>query len=1816
MPLNKLENFIKSTEGRILYVNPNDINSSDDITNQGNSLTKPFKTIQRALIESARFSYLRGSNNDIVEKTTILLMPGEHLVDNRPGFAIKDSSGAKAVSPAGTETAAQDTLSLTLQSVFDLTQSDNILYKFNSIKGGVVVPRGTSIVGLDLRKTKIRPKYVPNPTDSDVDGSAIFRVTGACYFWQFSIFDGREDGVVYTDPVDFSANNQSKPTFSHHKLTCFEYADGVNIPSGYDLTDLQMYYSKLSNAFNLASGRDIDQKYPDDRLGFYPQRPEWEIVGAFASDPINVSSVISGDGFTPSSVITVTTTTEHGLTADTPIKIKGVAEADYNVSGKVQAVLSATQFTYTIPFVRANLPASPSASSATVTIETDTVSGASPYIFNISMRSVWGMQGMHADGSKASGFRSMVVAQFTAVSLQKDDRAFVKYNQSSRLYDSISITKQTGSTLSTQSSSTNPDTVYHLDPDAIYRSGWETSHIKMSNDAFVQIVSVFAIGFTFHFDIRSGGDASITNSNSNFGQHSLHAEGFRREAFNKDTHGYITNIITPRAITASQEQIDWVSIDVGLTTQIGISSHLYLYGYDNADLPPASITQGYRIGSKLDDQLHVVAGSGTSVAPIRMVDGVVSSSSTVAYGSVTSEKTYTILSGPGSNSSPLNIGSNTIQTGETIRIISDTGDLPENLKSNTIYYAIRVSASEIKVAATKANADNNLPITIYGGTQLRVESRVSDKLPGEIGHPIQWDSVYSNWFVLSNKDNEVYRVLESQGVAGIGVRTNDAYVLRTEDNRSLDEKIFKIRYVIPQDVPSAKDPGEGFIIQETSTTGARSDSDFTLTSITSADYDYKRNQRFISTCTVASSNVTVIADHPHDLNVGDRVVIKNVTSTTNADATDNIGFNGTFEVTAVTNANTFSYSSTDVNGIVHSLGTYTNNTHVRSTSLPRFERNDLKKNLYIYRKELITPYIFGVQDGVFHLYVTNADNALLTEFTDYKYSQQIEDLYPQMDKDNQNDNPLSAVSFAKRSPIGEVVTNDLKKSITRESLDITLKTFHKGLEVTGVTTSSSTSTITFDREHGFSGLTTYSSFSGGSGHSDGTYYNVKLYNEIGLSNWDGATAKVVVSGGSVVAVDILSGGSGYSNGETLYFDSNTIGGTANANLTIATSGISTNIGDVVQVTGIGTTSDGYYRIASIPAKNQIAVGHTGGDPVIITGSYVLPLGPSAKVSSVTTYDSVTGISTITCSGAHGLFAGNRFRFIDSSKNNLGDYIVKERVGVNTFTIHTGSAVGSADYILRHGVSANDAVSDSTIENLQSRSISFYGNDYLLLSEDITASSPILKVSSANSGISTTARFPLGSFIQIGGEIMRITSSTLSGSSNNEITVLRGQLGTVITEHQTGSLIKKINPIPTEVRRPAIARASGHTFEYLGFGPGNYSTGLPQVQVKSLNEREVFLAQSQEKAGGIIVYTGMNNDGDFYIGNKRVSSATGVERTFDAPIPTITGEETSISSVVFDEVVIKERLKVEGGNSGTVLSQFDGPVTFNGETKFNNVLKLNDNLSVSGHVEITNTTDSSSKDTGALIVDGGVGIEKNLYVGAGASISDDLYVAGNAEIVGVTTTHDLVKLQSTQGNTLGNVDTGALQIDGGAGIAENLTVGGATSITGDLRVKGNIVVEGTGLFPIGSIILWYGGVGDVPTGWSLCNGSTVNGYTTPDLRERFVVGAGGDNSTVSGAGYAVGDTGGANDVTLTESQMPSHNHSLTNTNHNHGLNFTPVKDGGGICANRGDSGSCHNMSTGGGVNNATISATITSTGGSTAHENRPPYYALCYIMRTS
>jgi hypothetical protein len=1637
LPLNKLDNFIKNTEGRILYVNPNDLDSTDSIENQGNSLARPFKTIQRALLEAARFSYLKGNNNDLVEKTTILLFPGEHLIDNRPGYAIYDNGGtAYTVSRAGgTGVLASTVLSLGLDSNFDLTQEDNILYKFNSYYGGVVVPRGTSIVGLDLRKTKLRPKYVPNPTDSNVDKAAIFRITGACYFWQFSLFDGDETGLVYTNPTNFGATYQSTPTFSHHKLTCFEFCDGVNKVGSYGITDLDMYYSKVSNAYNAI--RNIDQKFPANELGFAKQRSEWEIVGAFASDPINVSSIISGNGSVASSVVTVTTTEAHGLNSGTPIKIKGVSGSGvvspYNISTKVQNVLSDTQFTYLLPGLASypTINPSPSASSVTVTIETDTVSGASPYIFNISMRSVWGMNGLHADGSKASGFKSTVVAQFTAVSLQKDDRAFVKYSKSSRTYQGVSYSPVYGSSLPEGASQTNSDQVYHLDPDAVYRQGWETSHIKITNDAFIQIVSVFAIGFNKHFDAESGGDASITNSNSNFGQISLNSSGFKREAFDKDNNAFITSVIPPRAIDMLEEDtIEWLSLNVGLTTQVGISSHLYLFGFTASDNSPSSQTQGYRIGARQGDKLYIDGSGTTYSANIYMCDNVIATSGiTTALGSASAVKSYDVSF---VSSSTFTLGSHNLQTGEKVIILSDDGDLPENIEDHKVYYAVRTSSTEIKLATSYTNAVLGDTVTVYGGTNLHILSRVSDKESGDIGSPVQYDPVNSSWFIHTNANNEIYDAFASGGTATFGTSTDLAYVHRIADERSLDEKLYKLRVVIPKELSNAKDPENGFIIQTSSSTGARNNADFTRTSIASTDYGYNKNLRFIASASVDSNAgiVTAVSELPHNLQTNDIVVIKNVTCTNNAAGEDNVGYNGRFQVT-VTDDVTFRYSTTDTFGIAHTPGTFNNNVNVRNTNLPRFERNDLQGNLYIYRNEVISPYIYNTQDGIYHLYVLDASNAITTEFTNLEFSQSPVDLYPQLDRDNVEANPPAAKTFAKRAPIGDVTTNDLKKSITREATDLMLKNIGIGLTISSVSSTSGIATITFGRNHGLAGIATYNALTGGSGHTSGTFYNVKLYNEVGLSNWDGATAKVVVSAsGVVVGVDIQAGGSGYTDGETLYFDTAKIGGTANAYVTVATAGISTNIGDVVQFTGAGTTADGYYRITSVSAKNQIAIAKTAGDPTILPSQYVFVIGPSSRITG-TTYSSATGITTFTTSSSHGLVAGNKFRVIDSSNNNLGDFLVLERTQVTQFTAITNQSISATDgYVLKHGLSSNDAISDAGGESIATRTVPFYSNDTFTLTSAITSGTTI-----SVSGPSAIAnRLTLGSYIQIDNEIMRVTSSGNAASA----TVIRGSLGTRQENHDANSLIRKINPVAIEFHRPSILRASGHTFEYLGYGPGNYSTGLPQVQVKTLSEREDFLAQSQERSCGVVVYTAMNSNGDVFNGNTKTTASSGEVVSYDIPTPTVTGQDPSKLSAVFDEVTIKERLLVEGGASGQVLSQFDGPVNFNGD------LRIKALSTFSNSVRLTQGTQSTSSTTGDLIVAGGVGIGKNVY------INESLTVDGTLNCSNVQLGN--IKLSQTDDNTI-DTSSGDLKLSAvsGSKVAINTT----TQINADLNVTGDI-----------------------------------------------------------------------------------------------------------------------------------------------------------------
>lgn len=144
-----------------------------------------------------------------------------------------------------------------------------------------------------------------------------------------------------------------------------------------------------------------------------------------------------------------------------------------------------------------------------------------------------------------------------------------------------------------------------------------------------------------------------------------------------------------------------------------------------------------------------------------------------------------------------------------------------------------------------------------------------------------------------------------------------------------------------------------------------------------------------------------------------------------------------------------------------------------------------------------------------------------------------------------------------------------------------------------------------------------------------------------------------------------------------------------------------------------------------------------------------------------------------------------------------------------------------------------------------------------------------------------------------------------------------------------------------------------------------------------------------------------------------------------------------------------------------------------------------------------------------------------------------------------------------------------------------------------------LAPGLSLIPPGSIVMWSGSLATIPSGWALCNGA--NG--TPDLRDRFVVGAGN--------AYSVGNTGGQSNVTLTVDQMPVHSHSATaNSAGSMEFSQTSSHGGGNVYYGMGTIQYSNNVA----KNAHTHPVTVENAGGGQAHENRPPYYALAFIMK--
>lgn len=202
-----------------------------------------------------------------------------------------------------------------------------------------------------------------------------------------------------------------------------------------------------------------------------------------------------------------------------------------------------------------------------------------------------------------------------------------------------------------------------------------------------------------------------------------------------------------------------------------------------------------------------------------------------------------------------------------------------------------------------------------------------------------------------------------------------------------------------------------------------------------------------------------------------------------------------------------------------------------------------------------------------------------------------------------------------------------------------------------------------------------------------------------------------------------------------------------------------------------------------------------------------------------------------------------------------------------------------------------------------------------------------------------------------------------------------------------------------------------------------------------------------------------------------------------------------------------------------------------------------------------------------------------------------------------------------------------QQDGSSGdpftVAGTLVSSGTLDVTGAFKLDGTagasgqvMVSAGTGTptwgsgFPSGGIIMWSGTIATIPSGWLLCNGSSG----TPDLRNRFVIGAFQDTTgvaytTVTGADT---QTGGSKDAIVV-----SHTHTATSTvtdpghQHSYSTGLNPIGGAGGSDLRN----NWQTIQTGSASTGITVATTNSSTGSSGTNANLVPYFALAFIMKS-
>lgn len=248
--------------------------------------------------------------------------------------------------------------------------------------------------------------------------------------------------------------------------------------------------------------------------------------------------------------------------------------------------------------------------------------------------------------------------------------------------------------------------------------------------------------------------------------------------------------------------------------------------------------------------------------------------------------------------------------------------------------------------------------------------------------------------------------------------------------------------------------------------------------------------------------------------------------------------------------------------------------------------------------------------------------------------------------------------------------------------------------------------------------------------------------------------------------------------------------------------------------------------------------------------------------------------------------------------------------------------------------------------------------------------------------------------------------------------------------------------------------------------------------------------------------------------------------------------------------------------------------------------------------------------------GGNNLVYNNYTLADQNNSNFAQMYNNLGIL--TITASLLEIQSPLIIKNNLSISGSLSVYNNVSVSGNLNCASNVSVNGNISFTGSILQNGYTLLPAGTILMWYGSEASVPSGWAICDGSTVLGFVTPDLRGRFVLGSG---QGIGLTNRIAGETGGEETHLLTTNELPSHTHTGTTStigDHSHTIPTAGVDDNNfsnqpGQPPAADSFNNIRSIDSGlAGSHNHTF--TTNSTGGDLAHNNMPPYYVLVYIMK--